>query len=258
MIYLFVHGGPGLNSNPETNLLKQRFESEGHEIYFWNQPTAKGVSYDEACESLSTTICALSAKSKITIIAHSFGAFFLNEILPIVDDQLAKIILLSPATDLHLLDLNILRISCSDYAGSAESIALEKYIRTLSPLSGFNEERLNGLLLAASNPALTAHYWLKKELMPSYYSYLSGPDFSFNFDSFVSIRSSCVKNTVSNKTNVETLITYGVHDPFINSEDYHLLIKLYPNSKTFLFEESSHYSHIEERTLFYDLVFTPQ
>lgn len=255
MKFLFVHGGPGLNSNPEANLLKDRFEDQHHEIYFWNESSAQNVSYKAVAESLKKTIAALSIESKIAIIAHSFGAFLLNEILPEVEHHLSKIILLNPVSNLFELDINILKASEKTLADTNKSKTLSDFIQSSTPSPIFSDDRLHALIIAGENPSLTACYWFQKNLMSSYYEFMLGPEFSFNFDSFVSIRRTCSKNQISNKTEIETLVIYGVHDPFINFAEYSRLKDYYKNSQLFIFEESSHYSHIEESEFFYDTVF---
>ncbi|MFW5888007.1 MAG: hypothetical protein ACOCUH_04345, partial [Bacteriovoracia bacterium] len=38
--FLFLHGGPGFNSEPERNLLRPQFEASGHDFIAWDEPSS--------------------------------------------------------------------------------------------------------------------------------------------------------------------------------------------------------------------------
>jgi pimeloyl-ACP methyl ester carboxylesterase len=128
MIFLFIHGDPNFNALPEIKLLEAKFTTSGNEIKFWNGPTSKlkteTTSLQDSWNSLKEMIRNLAIKEKITVIGHSFGALVLNEIIHDIQDELAKIILLSPVTDLALVDENILKLNSNDDLERFKSIRL--------------------------------------------------------------------------------------------------------------------------------------
>jgi pimeloyl-ACP methyl ester carboxylesterase len=250
MIFLFIHGGPGLNSNPERKLLLERFSTAGNKIYFWNEPsenrkTYQGpVSFKTACDSLQKTILDLSQEEQITVIAHSFGAFTLNHILPTVELGLKKIILLCPVTDLNLLDQHILDVGEID-----SSICMK-------PHENFSDERFEALAAATVNGRILSHYWNKQELLADYYVHFANTEYQFSLAAFKTIRETCHNSIVNNPTHIETSVIYGIHDPFILSEEFLRLKEVYTNANVYLFEESAHYCHIEEPEKFAAICFS--
>lgn len=258
MDFLFIHGGPGLNSNPEENILKDSFLAKGHNIYFWNEPSpmrghlSEVITYEDSCYSLESQIHTLAVNEKITVIAHSFGAFLLNDILPHVEKDLARIILVSPVTNITSLDLNLITEGMKATSNIADKEFLEKYLESMRPDDFYDSKRFEALKLATKDNIILGQYWNKKEFIPAYYNYFSDFKFQFNIDSFNSIRKTCPKITITEKSLVTTSIIYGSHDPFISSKDQSLIQKFYNNSEVFLLEDSSHYGHIEESGEFLD------
>lgn len=239
MNFLFIHGGPGLNSNPERNLFKNSF-SEGDKIYFWDEP--KNATYEISCEDLAKTI--LSFSEELTVIAHSFGAFILNEVLPLIEHKLCKIILLSPVSSLPDLDRKLIQ----SVADSSENLKI--FLNSFDESVSFSETRYNHLLIAAGSPDLAPQYWHKKHLMSGYFQYMQGDQYQFDLGNFKSIRETCAEIKIHNETEVPTEIIYGLHDPFINYEDKNFIGQFYRNSTIHLFTESAHYAHIEEMDKF--------
>ena len=252
MRFLFIHGGPGFNSNPEKHLLTELFSQNGDELLLWNEPSPQRssgtnhVEFKDLCESLEKTITEVSKDGPVIVLAHSFGALVLNQILPAIGERIAAIVLISPATDLFSADLKILEVSKKDLHGSAEAEVLAESIRTLKPGANFSPLRQNALMTAAGNANLTSHYWFKKTAMPSYYEYFNGPQYQFNLDSFFSIRNSCASDTIKQTTETPTAVIYGRHDFVVLPDEFDGLKKFYPNSSINIFEESGHYAHIEE------------
>lgn len=235
MKLIFVHGGPGLNSGPEENLLTQCFDQDD-EIIFWNEPSAS--TFHSACESLSTLIESMG-EAKATIIAHSFGAVLVNEILPKVEDRIARLILIAPVSNLAALDKNIIS------AVSEKVEELRTYLDRFDDGVSFSEERFTYLFKAACVPELGLKYWHKKDLAAGYQTFSR-----FSLENFKSIRSTCGLVNLRHKTRVPTDVIYGLHDQIVPSEERTEVERLYENSKIHIFQNSAHYGHIEEQDLF--------
>lgn len=262
MNFLFIHGGPGLNSNPEKELLSSYFTSNSDQLFVWNEPlnlreeAPEVVKFQHSCSSLKLKIISLAMEGELTIIAHSFGAFILDAILPSVEELISKIILITPVSNLSFLDRNIISNSLKFYenTGSSEARVLKDYFEIMNDAEAFNEERFNAILTAASHDKFNDAYWSKTYLMADYYLHFAEPKYQFSMANFKSIRETCRIIHSQNGSSVETVIIYGKNDPFILSSEADNLQSLYPNSSVTIFNESAHYPHIEERKKFLSLI----
>lgn len=259
MKYLFIHGGPGLNSNPERHILRELFDQKDP-IFFWDEPSLarqthpRETTFNDCCESLKKLVEELATDSQIVVIAHSFGAIYFNAILPEIEQFLARIILLSPVSNIVGLDKNILTASAED-PSYAEAIVLKKYLSSFSEEIGLSEGRFNNLLVAATNPNLASMYWFQRDLMPSYFENMSIPGYEFGLNSFKSIRETCHIVNPINTSTLETEVIYGVHDPIVKITEKDQVQLVYPNSTIHEFKNSGHYSHIEECAEFMKIIY---
>ncbi|MGE3608370.1 MAG: alpha/beta fold hydrolase [Bacteriovoracaceae bacterium] len=265
MNFLFIHGGPGLNSNPEKEILSHEFSTNGDTLYFWNEPSRtrgsqlESVTFEDSCESLKLQILSLKDLGSLTVIAHSFGAFVFNQILPEIEQYIEKIVLITPVFNLSYLDRNLIKRTALAYEsiGDANSEVLKDYLGKFNPNQGFDEQRFNHILIAASYEKFNDAYWFQKDCMGAYYAHFNDLEYQFSMDNFKSIRSSCSVIESKNKTLIETVIFYGKHDPFILSQESELIKQIYPDSNIITMESSSHYPHIEESREFLDTILRP-
>src|SRR5665647_1801039 len=171
MKYIFVHGGPGLNSNPERNILKPLIEVQGHELLFWNEPSLlrgqicdQDHAYQYWLNSLSNFIIKNSGQEQVAIIAHSFAAFAINDILPEVGTKIGKLILIAPIFDLMKLDQNLIDLAIRFHARDANIagiVELEELKRNMPDY--FNEKRFSIILKAIGHEEVLPSYWHNKK-----------------------------------------------------------------------------------------------
>ena len=89
---VYVHGGPGFNSNPEKNLLGEALGiGDSQEVHYWNEPSRlRGTASD----AVTIQTCAASLESLLLdcynrtglgsiVVAHSFGIQTVLAALPI-------------------------------------------------------------------------------------------------------------------------------------------------------------------------------
>lgn len=255
--YIFIHGGPGLNSNPERHLLKL---APGHEIVFWDEPSSlrdRNYTVDSAyknwLDSLSKFIRRHSEKSQVTLIAHSFGAYALNEVLPSIEKHISGVILLAPIFDLLNLDRNILDLAIRLKAHKADLKAMAELNESKQKIgTAFNDMRFTALLKALGDEEVLPNYWHNHSASGNYNQYFATDEaFQIDFGSFKAVRESISHNTISNKYDGKVILYYGAFDPVAKLEqDYKLVKELYPNSVIKIAQDSGHYPHIEEMASF--------
>ena len=259
MKYIFVHGGPGLNSNPERNILKPLIEVQGHELLFWNEPSLlrgqicdQDHAYQYWLNSLSNFIIKNSGQEQVAIIAHSFAAFAINDILPEVGTKIGKLILIAPVFDLMKLDQNLIDLAIRFHARDANIagiVELEELKRNMP--DNFNEKRFSIILKAIGHEEVLPSYWHNKKVSALYNQFFVEDQYQFDLQSFKAVRQTITHEKVRNRFSGTVKIYYGALDPVARLEqDYALLMDLYPNHRLLIGKESGHYPHIEEQELF--------
>jgi pimeloyl-ACP methyl ester carboxylesterase len=158
---LFFHGGPGLNSNPENKLLRDRFAQNEIDLICWNEPSALRVdgptpnrehAYGGFLSSAEDFLLAHYDSKPLTLMAHSFGAHpacFLAKKHP---DKIAKIIFISTDIGLPVTDRNMFTFSMLDFKehGDALHLELQKVLDRYTGKFDLNAEK--GFELFVQNP----------------------------------------------------------------------------------------------------------
>lgn len=111
MKILYFHGGPGLNSNPEKNLLLSRFKKRGFDPKFYNEPSLlrpNGPPFKEDKAFQNYLDCAEEFllqhynKTPLILIGHSFGAHPVCHLIKRHPEKIASVVFIS--TNLSLAD----------------------------------------------------------------------------------------------------------------------------------------------------------
>src|SRR4051812_7158437 len=108
---LFLHGGPGLNSVAEAELLGPRLRDSGIEPHFWNEPSEARPgswpfrterAFSNQVESARAILDHLRSESDspIDLVAHSFGC---NVAWDLLAESLGirRLFLVAPAFSIH-------------------------------------------------------------------------------------------------------------------------------------------------------------
>ncbi|HLE12420.1 MAG: hypothetical protein A2504_01420 [Bdellovibrionales bacterium RIFOXYD12_FULL_39_22] len=242
MNIVYLHGGPGRNSNAEEQLLKNKISSalnlDQSNIFFWHEPSVnRGYKHS----SLSPYEAWFdSAKNSIThkntiLIAHSFAAIAALSLCQELSSSIKKLILIAPAIDIFHVDKMIFslvaNIKNSDFLKNARS-------------DFFN---LDAFLQVADYPHLERHYWANKLAMEQYWSInSSSPQWQFDVTSFIGVRQTLNVQLPSN-INTPTMAIYGAHDEVVNFHHQNNLIKkIASNYKSVIFANSAHFPSLEE------------
>ena len=261
MNYIFIHGGPGLNSRPESQLFAPFIGS--NDFYYWSEPSAQrkdefnpAEAYGLSLMSLKAFILKHSSYSPVTIVAHSFGSFLLNDLLPELGDRIRELILLCPVFDLSRLDQNIADLGLRTLSQRGDKDAWENYqALQLNMSEAFDERRFLTLVGALSMPEVLPAYWHNQERAAAYNECLKEEGWQIDFSSFKAVRETTPHDRVKNMFRGPTTVIYGRQDPVARLEQDEVAMKFYyPKAQLHILEASGHYPHIEETSEFFKIL----
>lgn len=270
----FIHGGPGLNSEPENQLLKPYLDSKQYTSYFWNEPSklrspprqnnyktklkVEGISYSDTLKSLYSYfkgICNLEksveGNCKITVIAHSFGTVLAKELLLAFPQNIKKLILIAPVYNLNLADKQILKLAAKGLINESKVEYGEKILALLPKLNtAFDANKIQAFNIALQYTSLFSHYFHSQVNLNRYFSYLAN-DYQFDLDNFFNIRITMPKISIDRlEIPIEEKISvhayFGETDPISNMEQqYPILKKTFKNLKITRVPHAGHFVHLE-------------
>lgn len=252
---LYFHGGPGMNSAPETGLLQSKFLKAGMDLKLWHEPSAlrpKGDAfkaseayrnYLECAEEFFLKSCG---GTPVLLIGHSFGAHPVCYLLKRYPDKIASAVLISSALSLSDADRNILGFMMRDFKEHQDLRHL-KLQTVLDNYSGiFDANTQSGYLTAAESPRMLSYYWKNKERMGDFLTRYAAPEYRFDLDGFLRVRESFF-DTEMEQSSVPTIAFFGKHDIVVSkTAEISLLKKRFRHLTVHEFEESAHYPHIEQ------------
>ncbi|MDD0851851.1 alpha/beta hydrolase [Halobacteriovorax sp. GB3] len=235
---LFIHGGPGLNSHADERMIESKFRSNDLRITFWNEPSeirdeVKEVSFDIAIESLVKEFQQF--QNPPVLIAHSFGAQYALALIKKLGLKNQKVIYICPDLEPLNTDLNIIKLAKDHFEREDKDKYDQLQQLTQSFTRSFDEIRIQALGIVGTYQELFLNYWVNKDVMAAYYSFLTD-EYSFNINSYLAIRASAPLELIENFDEKNSLVLYSIHDPIIN---------LNRNLDFKLIKESGHYPHIE-------------
>jgi pimeloyl-ACP methyl ester carboxylesterase len=255
MKVLFFHGGPGFNSRPESQLLSERFASEGFHLILWNEPSTLRPSGPQFRETDAYSNLLFYAEefflshyegSPLAIMTHSFGANSACYLAKKHPEKIAEIFFVAPGLALPVIDQNIFRFTALDYIarGDERGRDLQKITDQLSETFDQNTEAAFGLV--AQNPYYFDYYWHNQEAKKIYASHFADPGFQFDILSFLAVRRSYIDIDLKN-SRVPAVAIHGKHDIVVSSAiETSMLQRKFASLKSFELAHSSHYPHVEQ------------
>lgn len=253
-VYLFLHGGPGLNSNPEKHLIRDRFHNAGLDIFFWNEPSSqrspKPVSYNFTNWLASAGNCLQDAArggKKVHLLAHSYGAQAAIGLSQKYPCMIERIIFITPAFIIHDVDMKVFAFCKTDYSDSDPEKAglLEEIMRKAG--EGFDDAKASGWLLALGNSCLATHYFNNHEAMQKYFGYLMG-EYQIDVESLMEVRKSAYRLPVSERSDIPAVLFFCADDEIIDMDLQKKSCESYFSNiiKTVVFKRSKHFPHLDE------------
>ncbi|WP_407481529.1 alpha/beta fold hydrolase [Elizabethkingia meningoseptica] len=253
---LFFHGGPGLNSNPEQQILAKSYENRGIEFKGWNEPSSlrdtfdenfSGTRFEQLLENAEKFLLKNYNGKPIYLMGHSMGCQTIAWLLQKHNDKIKAIFMSSPCFHIYEADKNIFTIIQKDYQEHGDEIASKKMSAIIHSVSEiFDESIINGWNIALENPRILNYYWNDKDNQAKYFSYFSAPEFSLDIESFFEVRKSFI-DTGLFPFNKPVIVFYSEKDSIITLEkENETIIKYFSNVAMHKMENSFHYPHIEE------------
>jgi pimeloyl-ACP methyl ester carboxylesterase len=262
--FLFIHGGPGFNSNPEKQILSEKIKNLGFTTaYFWhelsfnrNKSELASLSQNSLffanLESLMHSIRYLKKDYEPLIIcAHSYGMQYLKLLLSIGFDKLIDgMLLIAPIFELQTADKNLFKLALQDKSLESKE-AKEKLNSLIKQKILTNDEVIEGYTLALLAKNLLNNYFLDLNCAQNYYQYFF-KEYAFDFEAFKKVRLSQPKiEYPSNPITAPTFVLYGTHDPIFKENEQLMHAKhIFKNLKIVDTLKASHYPHIEDENLF--------
>ena len=255
MKVLFFHGGPGFNSRPESQLLSERFASEGLELILWNEPSTLRASGPQFRETDAYSNLLFYAEefflrhyegSPLAIMTHSFGANPACYLAKKHPEKIAEIFFIATGLALPIIDKNIFRFTALDYIAREDERGrdLQKIVDQLSETFDQNTEAAFGIV--SQNPYYFDYYWHNQETKKIYASHFADPRFQFDVISFLAVRRSFADIDLKN-SRVPAVAIYGKHDIVVSSTiEISMLQRKFASLKSYELAHSSHYPHVEQ------------
>ncbi|MDH7460674.1 alpha/beta hydrolase [Chitinophagaceae bacterium 26-R-25] len=253
---LFYHGGPGLNGNPERNILLPVYQQHGIELCIWDEPSTLReaennnylpVTFDHYITSASDFLLQHYEGEPLTIMGHSFGTSAIAGLLAAHPEKIANAIIVSPAFFVYSGDRNIFNIVKTDLAANGESDKAAAMQIVLDNFAdAFDNNTVQGWMIAAVDPRLFNYYWHNDTAKTNYLPYYAPPTYSLDAQSFFAIRQTFQEIAVNNCV-VKTLILHGLYDKIIDvAGELGAMPSRFTNATIVEMEASAHYPHIEE------------
>lgn len=248
MKYIYVHGGPGLNSRAEQVILKDKFNLNNIDMLFWNEPQSYSTAspYLELSNSLVRFIKAQN--TKVILVAHSSGCFNVINILPQIEDQVISLMFLAPAIDLEDMDRRIIDFAISIYKKDKNSASsLNSLISLKSKLTmDFDKHKVDALILAFGSNYFLFNFKDEQSFL-NYFSHLTG-DYEFKLATFFKIREdlTCRNLDINRTYDIPLISLYGKNDPIISVDDtQRRLCTLFKNNSFSVIQNVAHCPHID-------------
>jgi pimeloyl-ACP methyl ester carboxylesterase len=256
--FIFVHGGPGLNSKPERELLAPNLKEQGFDILFWDEPQDfhSKNTYNEIVLDLVNKIN--QHKQDVCLIGHSFGARIVIDALKSnrITSKIKSTLFLSPALDMCSGDDKIINYGLSKLETLNPEVAstIKKHIPNLIN-DQFDDLKGETLLLA-----FQSGYFVENFINPSdfekYFSYFQN-EFSFRVEDHVAIRkvAGYLKDGNNDFKQIKNTTIVGTNDPIFNDEaQLSMTLSYFPNATIQKWDTVSHYPHMDATAKFLELL----
>jgi pimeloyl-ACP methyl ester carboxylesterase len=263
---LFIHGGPGFNSQPELKILGPALKKVGVTLSGFDEPSSfrpaqNDVSEPRAFQRVVTALTkTLSSQSFDLIFAHSWGIYPLIKALQ--DPKVSrpnKIVLISPILDLYEAHKYLAETAASDLDSidTEKAAAIRKKLQMSQTF--FDQELQEALQLGLAAPNLLSHFWCNANAAGAYFGSLTSPEYQVDIQNFFqiladfSLEENKYPSVFSDTTNYQVII--GEKDAY-PERAFALgrLGELVPSFTTTIIQGANHYPHIEKPNEFIEAV----
>jgi pimeloyl-ACP methyl ester carboxylesterase len=269
MRFVFLHGGPGFNSFAEQAILGPVFESAGHAISFWNEPSRlrpAGEPFEETrafehwVASAERSVLAAATSSPVHLISHSFTVHAAVDIACQHPSRVASLVIVAPGANGFATFCNVLRLAHEDLAGVKPEVAsaiADSLGRTGAVVDAAMRDGLMNVLL--HDDRLFTHYWGDPGQMQASMAARARPDAQFDVESFFAVLSDFGERGASLLSTgpviVPTLTLFGAQDRITRFEEQRDTIQTaIPDGRIEVLDGCSHYLHLDRPRHFVEIV----
>lgn len=252
---LFYHGGPGLNSNAERNLLTPLYKSKHIDLHTWDEPSSLrgtlNIDNTNRFEDLLLDAEAFLLRhyegKPLHLMGTSMGAQTIAYLQQRHADKIATLIFSAPCFNISQADQNTFALVANDYKENNDLENFEKLQSTVARLSDrFDMNKQQSWELTLANPHFLDYYWTNKSAQENYLANFAPQEYGLDIQGFFAVRKSMYNLTIT-PVQTKTIILYGANDKVAPMKDENPFLQdKFSNNKPYKMEHSSHYPHIEE------------
>jgi len=262
MHFVYLHGGPGMNSFGEEEILRPLFEERGASIEFWNEPpvTSPGGAFRNLTQSVRERLALLKRGGQpVHVIAHSFGANAACHVLLEEPDLADALTLVAPALHFREELSNILNLALDDFRASSPKVALELEELITTSKSFYDKPMRKAVDLAAQDPNLFNHYFFNKDALARYFGVWGKRGAGLDLNAFHEVTqdygASLDVSASSRRLSLPTTLVSGSHEAVIDGrKELTTCQNLFSNFSAVEFPSSGHFPHLEEPEKFVSLL----
>ena len=263
---LFIHGGPGLNCEPEREILTPHLAAAGLNYVFWDEPSNlrgdDGIfqpahAYEHWLNSLRRKV---EQERPYVLVALSFGAAAVIDLLNDYSmDSIGDVLFIGPTIDMNRVFKTMMSFSIADLRTLSPQQAkdLEHCLNTTKAF--WDNSMQEGLRLVWGNPQLLTHYFVKPDNLTAWATNFSKPRFQIDFESQNCVLDDFAKRRGqgpgTKRFSIPVTVLHGEKDPVFAREDVTRLIQ--PRFKTLTlqaFKRCGHFPHLEDVPAFINLL----
>ena len=268
---LFFHGGPGLNSSPEAEVISPIARRMNRSIYFWNEPSLSrpwGDLFDlnngfmSWYQSADKFIQSHSNEDMpLHIVAHSFSALPLCYLAKKHERKIQQLTLISPIFSLKNFHNKLINQVIEAYASFNFNKAAQIADLREQSSSVFDQpmEQALRMVMATNwytdflfNFRTTKCLWLY-HLQKSQNSNLDRPTWSSVNRDFDATQ---LKSVLKDSVDVPTRIILGAEDKLLERDELDFYGQLnFAYHNIFQVRACSHYAHLEDPRIIFDSEF---
>ncbi len=260
MRFVFLHGGPGLNSFAEQVILGPSISAAGHETTFWNEPSINRPdgdpfnihgAFEHWIASAERAFLAAAATEPVCVLAHSFSYSAACELARRYPERIAGLVLIAPAAKPSLSFKNVLKVAQG--LASQETVTMfdDCVSRTCALLDA---PMRRGFELILGQPALLnglfTSYWVNRERFRAWLSTQTSTKAQFDVASFLSVlddycaRADTLRSARSVST--RTLVFFARQDPVVMMTEQAPAVQAdIPHAQIELIDDCGHFIHLE-------------
>lgn len=267
MRFVFLHGGPGFNSFAEQAMLGPLFQSRGHEVAFWNEPSglrpdgdpfAATGAFGRWFASAEQLVLRSTASAPVHLIAHSITAHAAMEIARRHARLLSSLVLVTPGADAFVTYCSVLRLAQEDLAETkpevasaiAETLALTRVV--------MDDAMREGMWNVLNDERLFTHYWADRHQMQAAMAARARPEAQFDVDSFFAVLGEWQQGAArlsSVPITLPTLALFGADDRVTAADEQRAALRAAaPAARIEVVDHCSHYLHLDRPQDFVDRV----